>query len=225
MDAFQLHEYLNDIKLEDIVKSVEYKSTTLYFIGPVELLEGKYPDALHSTISIEFPDGQCEPAYASVMVTPTRKEVDGAMVDYDWVTVDWPDSVIGQLLDQYDPVKGVCCVNGKEVFFGQTGLLHLIWAMDENRLSFFDSDGEYIDYIDTDSMSYEEVADIAENFLERCKKGTRAAAFALMRRFPYILGIVQINNECGLSFPDLKEKYGSEWINRIGNMALILEER
>lgn len=40
--------------LEDQYKSDEYETMTLYFIAPKEWLEGLYPDAVHTEISVEI---------------------------------------------------------------------------------------------------------------------------------------------------------------------------
>ena len=53
--------------LEDQYKSDEYETMTLYFIAPKEWLEGLYPDAVHTEISVEYPLN-CPEAYAATVM-------------------------------------------------------------------------------------------------------------------------------------------------------------
>ncbi len=46
---------MKKVILEDQYKSDEYETMTLYFIAPKEWLEGLYPDAVHTEISVEYP--------------------------------------------------------------------------------------------------------------------------------------------------------------------------
>lgn len=85
---------INKIKFEEKVISEEYETTTLYFIAPKEILNGKYPEAERGEISIEFPTNNPEASYASVMFSPTK---DG--VDYDWFDVDLSYDEIEKLIN------------------------------------------------------------------------------------------------------------------------------
>lgn len=88
------------IKFEERYDSGDYGTTTLYFIAPKEMLDGKYPEAVHAEISVEFPMEHIEPAYASVAISPTAyfSEEDGYS-DYDWVDISLPYDEIEALIE------------------------------------------------------------------------------------------------------------------------------
>lgn len=89
----------NRIKLEDKYASDEYGTTTLYFIAPKEMLNGKYPEATSMEISVEFPTARPEANYASVMFSPTKyNEEEDGYTDYDWYDVDMPYEDIEALI-------------------------------------------------------------------------------------------------------------------------------
>ncbi len=67
------------IQFDERYDNPEFNTTTLYFIAPVELLKGKYPEAESMEISVEFPTDKPEASYADVMFSPTKE---GS--DYDW---------------------------------------------------------------------------------------------------------------------------------------------
>lgn len=81
------------IYFEESSKCPEANTTTLYFIAPVDMLDGKYPDAESMEISLEFPTGKLEARYAEVMFSPTK---DGE--DYDWFDVNLPLGEIEALI-------------------------------------------------------------------------------------------------------------------------------
>ena len=89
----------NRIYFEEKYESDEYGTTTLYFIAPKKMLDGKYPEAEHTEISIEFPTSQPEAQYATVMFSPSRysEEAEG-FTDYDWYDVDMPYEDIEALM-------------------------------------------------------------------------------------------------------------------------------
>ena len=74
------------IEFEERYISEEYGTTTCYFIIDKSMLEqyrpGKYPEAEHGTISIEYPTECPDPNLTSVMISPTK---DG--MDYDWTAL------------------------------------------------------------------------------------------------------------------------------------------
>ena len=89
----------NRIKLEDRYYNDEYGTTTLYFIAPKEMLNGKYPEATSMEISVEFPTEHPEANYASVMFSPTKyDEEEDVYTDYDWYDVDMPYEDIEALI-------------------------------------------------------------------------------------------------------------------------------
>lgn len=71
----------------------DYGTMTLYFIAPKEMLNGKYPEAEHMEISIEFPIGHIESNYASVAFSPSKNGE-----DYDWYDVDLPYDEIEEFI-------------------------------------------------------------------------------------------------------------------------------
>ena len=68
-----------EFELEEKYVNEEYGNTTLYFIGPKEMIIKDYPEAESTEISIEFPTSIPHSEYATVMISPTK---DG--LDYDW---------------------------------------------------------------------------------------------------------------------------------------------
>lgn len=96
------------ISLEDHYYSKTYQSLTLYFEAPVALLNGRYPEADSAEISIEFPVNLIEPAYARVMLSPTKSDGDGGSSDYDWSDWDISYEDIDRLMDMAtDVIKTV----------------------------------------------------------------------------------------------------------------------
>jgi hypothetical protein len=90
---------ISKIKYEDRYECEEYNTTTLYFIAPKELLNDKYPEAVHSEISVEYPTHKPEACASRVMITPTRKCGDNDYEDYDWFDIDLPLEHIEALIN------------------------------------------------------------------------------------------------------------------------------
>lgn len=84
----------NRILFEKKVVSEEYGTTTLYFLAPKEVLDGKYPEAEHMTISVEYPTATPEARFAKVMFSPTKNGE-----DYDWFDADLRYEDIARLID------------------------------------------------------------------------------------------------------------------------------
>lgn len=82
------------ITLEEKVINEEYETITLYFIAPLDILDGKYPEAEHAEISVEFPFDLPEAGFATVMFSPTK---DGE--DYDWFDADISYDQIDELIE------------------------------------------------------------------------------------------------------------------------------
>ena len=88
------------IYLEEIYESEEHGTTTLYFIAPKEMLDGKYPNAEHTEICIEFPTNKPEAHYSSVRFSPSRyDEEKQAFTDYDWYDVEMSYEDIEALIE------------------------------------------------------------------------------------------------------------------------------
>lgn len=90
------------IKFDERYDDEDYKTTTLYFIAPKEMLKtfiptNDYPEAIAMEISIEFPTNHIEANYGDACVSPTR-EVDDGTEDYDWYDVDLPYDEIEELI-------------------------------------------------------------------------------------------------------------------------------
>lgn len=86
----------------------EFKTITLYFIAPEEMLNGKF-EADVTTISVEFSTATPEPYFARVMYSPAiYDEEDEAYEDYVWFDVEISDSEISELMAlggfEYDKV-------------------------------------------------------------------------------------------------------------------------
>lgn len=81
------------IRFEESYECPESNTTTLYFIAPVDMLDGKYPEAESMEISVEFPTAHPEARYAEVEFSPTK---DGE--DYDWFDVLIPLDEIEELM-------------------------------------------------------------------------------------------------------------------------------
>ena len=92
------------IVFEEKYDSEDYKTTTLYFTAPKELLKTTmikdYPEAAAMEISVEFPMNKLEAKYADVAVSPTRYiEEDDSYEDYDWYDIDLPYDEIEALIN------------------------------------------------------------------------------------------------------------------------------
>lgn len=90
---------ISQVKFEDTYISEEYGTTTLYFIVPKDILEGKYPEAEFATISLEFSNSGFVYCDVNTCCSPTKyvPEEDGYL-DYDWFDISLSDEDIGRLL-------------------------------------------------------------------------------------------------------------------------------
>ena len=87
------------IWLEDRYDNEECGTTTLYFVAPKEMLNGKYPEAESMEISVECPTEHICAEYATVMCSPTRyDEETECYTDYDWYDVDMPYDEVEELI-------------------------------------------------------------------------------------------------------------------------------
>lgn len=75
-----------------------YGTTTGYFMIDKNFLEelrqGRYPEAEHGEISVEYPTDCPEANVATIMVSPTK---DGS--DYDWTDIELPYEIIEVLIN------------------------------------------------------------------------------------------------------------------------------
>jgi len=91
------------IKFDERYDDEDYKTTTLYFIAPKEMLKtimtNDYPDAVSMEISIEFPMGYIDATYADVCVSPTSYDKEtNSYYEYDWYYIDMPYNEINELI-------------------------------------------------------------------------------------------------------------------------------
>lgn len=98
-ESCEERDITNRIEFEELyVGNLLENTTTAYFIVEKslldELLPGKYPDAEHGTISIEYPTNCPEVNMASVMISPTAEGL-----DYDWTDLDLPYEDVEKLMD------------------------------------------------------------------------------------------------------------------------------
>ena len=80
---------VSKIKFEEVYDNAPFKEFTLYFIAPIDLVKDKYPEAEHSTISLEL-------TTRTTMISPTK---DG--VDYDWYNIELDNDTIYRLIALY----------------------------------------------------------------------------------------------------------------------------
>ena len=96
----RLDDYISEIELEEEYINEEYGTTTLYFVAPKEMLNGKYPEAVSMEISVEFPTDYPEARGSTVMFSPTDyDEEEDAYTDYDWFDADLTYEEIEKLID------------------------------------------------------------------------------------------------------------------------------
>ena len=81
---------ISDLKLEERYYSELYKTTTLFFIGPKEILNYKYPEAESTEISVEFITEDPYKLYPEIMISPTK---DGEDYEWNYLYIDDPDIV------------------------------------------------------------------------------------------------------------------------------------
>ena len=80
---------ISKIKFEEVYDNAPFEEFTLYFIAPIDLVKDKYPEAEHSTISLEL-------TTRTTMISPTK---DG--VDYDWYDIELDNDTIDRLIALY----------------------------------------------------------------------------------------------------------------------------
>lgn len=89
-----------------------------------------------------------------------------------------------------------------------------------DRLKIYDSDGEYMEYIDVSDVITEEMDDL---YLAATNKDAHYVAFRLARLLynqgAEIIGVIDNAN-----FGRLYELYGEGFVNRIGNCAFVFKE-
>lgn len=84
MVEFEFSFDIDKVKFEERFINDELETVTLYFIVPKEWLGDLFPEAVHATISVEYPIAHPEASYASVMISPTKEDADGGFEDYEW---------------------------------------------------------------------------------------------------------------------------------------------
>lgn len=89
-----------------------------------------------------------------------------------------------------------------------------------DRLKIYDSDGEYTEYIDVSDVITEEMDDL---YLAATNKDSHYVATRLAKllynQWSEIVGVID-----NADFGHLYELYGKEFVNRIGNCALVFKE-
>lgn len=70
-----------------------FETTILYFMGPKELINKRYPEAESMEISVEFPTKRPKAEYATVSFSPTK---DG--LDYQWSEITISPEDINELI-------------------------------------------------------------------------------------------------------------------------------
>lgn len=80
---------ISKIKFEEAYDNAPFDEYTLYFIAPKDLVKDKYPEAEHSTISLEL-------TTRTIMISPTK---DG--MDYDWSDIELDNDTIDRLIELY----------------------------------------------------------------------------------------------------------------------------
>lgn len=96
MKEFVFNIDISKVKFEERYESKEYGTVTLYFTAPKE---GRFPEAVHSVISVEYPTNHMEAIYATVMMSPTKTDADGNSEDYDWFDIELLPSEIELLME------------------------------------------------------------------------------------------------------------------------------
>lgn len=89
-----------------------------------------------------------------------------------------------------------------------------------DRLKIYDSDGQYMEYIDVSDVITEGMDDL---YFATTNKDTHYVAFRLARLL-YNQGAEIVGVVDNADFGHLYELYGEEFVNRIGNCALVFKE-
>ena len=80
---------ISKIKFEEAYDNAPFQEYTLYFIAPKDLVKDKYPEAEHSTISLEL-------TTRTAMISPTKNGM-----DYDWSDIELDNNTIEKLIALY----------------------------------------------------------------------------------------------------------------------------
>lgn len=80
---------ISKIKFEEAYDNTPFEEYTLYFIAPIDLVKDKYPEAEHSTISLEL-------TTRTAMISPTKNGM-----DYDWSDIELDNDTIDRLIALY----------------------------------------------------------------------------------------------------------------------------
>ena len=80
---------ISKIDFEEAYDKAQFKEHTLYFIAPRELVKDKYPEAEHSTISLEL-------TTRTAMISPTKNGT-----DYDWSDIKLDNDTMDRLIALY----------------------------------------------------------------------------------------------------------------------------
>ena len=89
-----------------------------------------------------------------------------------------------------------------------------------DRLKIYDSDGEYTEYIDVSDVITEDMDDL---YLAATNKDSHYVATRLAKLL-YNQGAEIVGVIDDADFEHLYELYGKEFVNRIGNCALVFKE-
>lgn len=80
---------ISKIEFEEAYDNTPFEEYTLYFIAPRDLVKDKYPEAEHSTISLEL-------TTRTTMISPTKNGM-----DYDWSDIKLDNDTIDRLIALY----------------------------------------------------------------------------------------------------------------------------
>ncbi len=90
---------------EERLDDNEHGTITLYFIVPKDALDveflTRYPEAEMACISLEFNHTSIpNPCDITTEISPTSREKDGSLLDYDWTDIEFQHSEIETLLNK-----------------------------------------------------------------------------------------------------------------------------
>lgn len=77
---------ISKIEFEEAYDDALFEEYILYFIAPKDLVKDKYPEAEHSTISLEL-------TTRTAMISPTKNGM-----DYDWSDIELDNDTIDKLI-------------------------------------------------------------------------------------------------------------------------------
>ena len=80
---------ISKIEFEEAYDNAPFEEYTLYFIAPRDLVKDKYPEAEHSTISLEL-------TTRTTMISPTKNGM-----DYDWSDIKLDNDTMDRLIALY----------------------------------------------------------------------------------------------------------------------------